>query len=243
MYPTIYHAVKDLFGIEINGLKLLQSFGFFVAVAFLVAAYVIVKEMKRYTALGIFKATTRKTIIGAPAGIAELAGSFVIGFLLGWKIIGMFFAENVGADPRAYVLSGQGSIAGGVVIGAALAAWRWYSANKNKLPKPEEKEEKVQPADHVGNIILYGAAFGFLGAKLFHIFENFGSFLNDPWGMFASFSGLTMYGGLIMGGGAVIWYARKHKFGMLHLADKNGVIPGEVHRNRAALYNGQGVSQ
>lgn len=219
MYPTIYHAVKDLFGIEISFLKLLQSFGFFVALAFLIAAWVIVKEMRRYSVAGIFKATVRKVIRGGPATTMELAGSFALGFFVGWKVIGAFLSDGFSEDPRAFMLSGEGALIPGLLLGAASAAYTWYSKNKNKKDKPEEIEEKMLPEQHVGNIILWGAAFGFLGAKIFHILENFGSFLEDPSGMFFSFSGLTMYGGLIMGGAAVIWYAWKNKFGIWHLAD------------------------
>jgi prolipoprotein diacylglyceryltransferase len=66
---------------------------------------------------------------------------------------------------------------------------------------------------------LVAAFFGFLGAKIFHILENFGSFLDDPMDMLFSFSGLTMYGGLILGGAAVLYYAKKQGFGLLHVMD------------------------
>jgi hypothetical protein len=38
MYPNLYYVFKDLFGVEWNGLKLINSFGFFVAISF-VALY------------------------------------------------------------------------------------------------------------------------------------------------------------------------------------------------------------
>jgi len=66
---------------------------------------------------------------------------------------------------------------------------------------------------------LIAAGFGFLGAKIFHILENFGSFLEDPGDMLFSFSGLTMYGGLILGSIAVLVYAHKKKFNILHVMD------------------------
>ncbi|MEY3676459.1 MAG: hypothetical protein RJB67_949, partial [Bacteroidota bacterium] len=47
MYPNLYYAVQDLFGIEINGLKLINSFGFFVAIAFISAASILTAELKR----------------------------------------------------------------------------------------------------------------------------------------------------------------------------------------------------
>ena len=35
MYPTLFHLFKDLFGVDWNFLKPINSFGFFVAIAFL----------------------------------------------------------------------------------------------------------------------------------------------------------------------------------------------------------------
>ncbi len=219
MYPTIYDAVKDLFGVSIPFLKLLQSFGFFVAIAFLLCAWVFAKELRRKETLGLLQPTFRKVTKGAKATLAELTGQFLFGFLIGWKLLSIPFADNFSADPRAYMLSGEGNIIVGIVVGAAAAFWRWRHTEKERLPEPKEEMEKVSPADHVGNMTLIAALFGFLGAKIFHILENFGDFLADPGEMLFSFSGLTMYGGLILGSAAVLTYARKQGFGVLHVMD------------------------
>src|ERR1035437_6256032 len=36
MYPNLYYAVKDWFGVEINAFKIFYTFGIFVAIAFIV---------------------------------------------------------------------------------------------------------------------------------------------------------------------------------------------------------------
>ncbi len=54
MYPNLYYLVKDLYGIELNALKLVNSFGFFVALAFVASGYVLFLELKRKSALGEF---------------------------------------------------------------------------------------------------------------------------------------------------------------------------------------------
>ena len=41
MYPNLYYVFKDLFGVELSGLKLVNSFGFFVAIAFIICAWVL----------------------------------------------------------------------------------------------------------------------------------------------------------------------------------------------------------
>lgn len=220
MYATIYDAVKDLFGIEIVHLKLLQSFGFFVAISFLLCAYFFSKDLLRKSNEGLLPTTSRKGTVGHAATQSELIGQFAIGFLVGWKLIGSFvdytrFSEN----PRAWILSGTGSILWGIIIGGAFTGFLYWRSNKKKEEKPREIEIKVTAADHVGTMTLIAAAFGFLGAKIFHILENFGSFLEDPGDMLFSFSGLTMYGGLILGSIAVLVYANKQKFNILHVMD------------------------
>jgi phosphatidylglycerol:prolipoprotein diacylglycerol transferase len=220
MYATIYDAVKDLFGWDIPFLKLLQSFGFFVAISFLLCAYFFARELKRKEEGGLLNATFRKAVIGAKASQSELIGQFIIGFMLGWKLLGLFFASpEDGADPRAFILSSRGNILLGLLVGAAFAYYKYYTSKKAALPEPKEVDEKVSPADHVGNMTLIAAAAGFLGAKIFHILENFGDFLEDPGDMFFSFSGLTMYGGLILGSVAVLYYAHRQKFNILHVMD------------------------
>jgi phosphatidylglycerol:prolipoprotein diacylglycerol transferase len=220
MYPTIYDAVKDIFGISLPFLKLLQSFGFFVAISFLLCAWVFAKELKRKEQEGLLKPTFRKIMQGLAATKTELSGQFFFGFVIGWKLLSIPFSGGAfNADPRAYILSWQGNIFIGIAVGGAVAYWRWKQTEKKRLKEPIEIEEKIGAADHVGNMTLVAAFFGFLGAKIFHILENFGDFLKDPADMLFSFSGLTMYGGLILGGAAVLYYAKKQGFNMLHVMD------------------------
>ena len=220
MYATIYDAVKDLFGWEIIHLKLLQSFGFFVAIAFLLCAFVFGLELKRKSLEGRLPMWDRKIIIGKKATQGELITQFFLGFLIGWKLIGSFtdyafFSE----DPRGWILSAEGSLTWGIITGGLFTAYLWWKTNKAKKDKPEEKKIKVTAAEHVGTMTLIAALFGFVGAKLFHILENFGSFLEDPGEMLFSFSGLTMYGGLILGSAAVLVYARRKGMNILHVMD------------------------
>ena len=83
MYPNLFYLIKDLFGIELNALKLVNSFGFFVAMAFVASGYVLYLELKRKAALGEFTYTEEKEIIGAPATTGELLSAGFFGFLFG----------------------------------------------------------------------------------------------------------------------------------------------------------------
>ena len=80
MYPNLYYAFRDLFGFEIPFLKVVNSFGFFVAIAFLLSAWLLIKELRRREALGIFTYTDTTITIGEPAGFGELLINFLLGF-------------------------------------------------------------------------------------------------------------------------------------------------------------------
>jgi prolipoprotein diacylglyceryltransferase len=68
-------------------------------------------------------------------------------------------------------------------------------------------------------MVILAALLGFLGAKIFHNLENWNEFWKSPVEALLSFSGLTFYGGLICATVAIIWYARKHRIAVRHLAD------------------------
>ncbi len=213
MYPTLYHAFLDLTGLDLPFLKFLNSFGFFVAVAFILASWTLALELKRMGRAGLIPSTTRTDTIGERAKPSELITSGIIGFLLGWK--GLYLLLNFSeatADPQAFLLSGRGVIIGGVLVAALLAWLKWREKDKAKLEKPRTEQVIVQPHEHAGNITLTAALWGLIGAKLFHWLENpreFMSFITNPSGD-AILSGLTMYGGLIVAGAMVIRYFTKH---------------------------------
>jgi len=77
----------------------------------------------------------------------------------------------------------------------------------------------IHPSQLVSEFTMAAAIGGLLGAKIFHILEYWDDFIADPAGMFFSGSGLTMYGGLIVGGLAVLWYGRRNNINPLVLCD------------------------
>lgn len=219
MYPNLYYAFKDIFGVELEGLKLVNSFGFFVALSFILSAWVLTLELKRKQNLGQFTYTEEKIMVGATATVSELLINFLLGFVFGFKILGAFVIDSALNDPQSFILSANGSWPFGILVGIVFAGLKWWEKNKQKLAKPEERVIRIWPHDRVGDIVLYAALFGFLGAKIFHNLENWNEFAKDPIGALISFSGLTFYGGLICAGAAIIYYARKRKISVIHLAD------------------------
>jgi prolipoprotein diacylglyceryltransferase len=219
MYPNLYYAFKDLFGKAPGGLRFINSFGFFVALSFLAAAYILTLELKRKERAGLLSFQEVKMVVGKPANIGELLLNFFLGFLLGYKIIGLFISgKNIG-DPQQYIFSADGNWPVGLVLGVLFAGLKWWERHKQKLDKPEERTIRIWPHDRVGDLVIYAALFGFLGAKIFHNLENWNDFVQDPVGALLSFSGLTFYGGLICAAVAIWFYTRKHKISFTQLCD------------------------
>lgn len=220
MYPNLYYVFRDLFGIQINLLRFINSFGFFVAISFLVAAALLSAELRRKSKLGYFQPVETRVIVGKPASSLDIFLNFLLGFLLGFKILALFFLdEDATRDTQAYIFSGAGSLPLGLLAGGLFAWMKWREGRKKQLAKPEERIVRVWPHDRVGEFTMIALIVGLLGAKLFDIFENWSDFLKQPAAYIFSGGGLTFYGGLICATLAIVWFARKNKISVRHLAD------------------------
>ncbi|HEY8387849.1 MAG TPA: prolipoprotein diacylglyceryl transferase family protein [Parasegetibacter sp.] len=220
MYPNLYYAFQDLFGVEIRFLRFVNSFGFFVALAFIAAAVVLTRELKRKEREGLLQPMEETITVGKPAGFSELLINFIIGFLFGYKIAGAYFLDaSITDDTQAYIFSAEGHMPSGIILGLVFAGLRWWDKRKQMLPKPEQKKVRVWPHDRVGDMVIFAAIFGFAGAKVFHNLENWNEFVADPIGSLFSPSGLTFYGGLICAAVAIWYYAKKKGIHFWHLND------------------------
>ncbi len=220
MYPNLYYALKDWFGWEINAFKIFYTFGIFVAIAFIVSAWVLTLELKRKEKQGLLTPRLETISTGEPATFLELLINGFIGFLFGYKLIGAFIASRQeGVDLQEYIFSSEGSWMGGLIIGAVMAFLKFRERNKQKLAKPEKRSIRVWPHDRVGDIVIFALVFGIIGAKLFDNLENWDRFIENPIGNLLSPSGLTFYGGLICAATAILIYAKRKGIKLLPLID------------------------
>ncbi len=220
MYPNLYYAFKDLFGVEWTFLRFVNSFGFFVAISFILAAVTLSAELKRKSSQGLLQPKEMQMMVGEPASAGELILNFLLGFLLGFKILGLFIMDSSATeDPQAFIFSPIGSWPAGILLGLLFAGMKWYEKKKRQLPKPEKRTIRIWPQDRVGEITIIALVFGLIGAKLFDIFENWSDFLKYPSSYLLSPSGLTFYGGLICAAIAIWVYAKRHNIGFWHLND------------------------
>jgi len=218
MYPRLSDMINDLLGTSI---KLpIQTYGFFVALAFIAGAIILSYELKRKEKEGLLKAQKKTIIKGKPASLKDLVFSGIIGFLLGYKGLGIILNYSRFVDnPQDFLLSAEGSFIGGIILAALSVFSTWRSAEKEKLPKPKAEETEIRPHQLTTTLVMIAAIAGIVGAKLFDTLENFSSFLADPIGTLFSFQGLTFYGGLIAATIALTWYAHKNKIPWAVLAD------------------------
>lgn len=99
----------------------------------------------------------------------------------------------------------------GLMLGIAFITASW-------LLTKEVERRKLNP-NLATEITLMAIIFGIIGSKLFHLFENWEAFTNDPVGMAFSPGGLTYFGGFILASAAIFIYGKKKKIPFLVLAD------------------------
>jgi phosphatidylglycerol:prolipoprotein diacylglycerol transferase len=221
MFPTVSHFLEYLFGVQIP--LPFNTFGVFVALAFIAGYWAFSQEFKRKQALGILHPIKKLVTVGKPATSTELILNGLFGFLIGYKLVYALLNYKLFVnDAQTVLLSTQGNILGGLFFAGLFAYWDYKEKNAHKLDKPKTVEVVQQPSELMGNLIVWAAVWGFLGAKIFDNLEHWDTFVQDPIGGLLSFSGLTFYGGLICGGAAVLYIARKNGIKPLHMLDIGG---------------------
>ena len=221
MFPTVSHFLEYLFGIQVP--LPFNTFGVFVALAFVAGYWAFSKEAMRKEALGIIHPVKKLMTVGKPASTNELILNGVFGFVIGYKLVYAILNYQLFVnDAQTVLLSLKGNFIGGLFFAGLFAYWDYKEKNAHKLPKAKTVEVTQHPHELMGTLIVWAAVWGFLGAKIFDNLEHWDTFVQDPIGSLLSFSGLTFYGGLICGGAAVLYIARKNGIKPLHMLDIGG---------------------
>ncbi len=218
MFPTLSSLFEYLFHIRI--FIPIQTFGFFVALAFLFPYYVFRSEFKRKETDGLINAFIEKELVGAPAFWLELIINGLLGFLFGFKVVGAFIDyKSFVAAPAAFIFSGAGSWLFGVIGALIFTAWIYIDRKKKQLPEPVVETKLVHPYQLNTYLVFMLAFFGFIGAKLFNTIEHWQEFLYEPTKVLFSSNGFSFYGGLIFGSLTYLYIGYKKGMKLVHLAD------------------------
>ncbi len=215
---TIGDALRELLGIDI--VLPIQTYGFFVAMAFVTGTFIMSREYRRMEALGQVGPVYKVVTVGEKIKPMELVSSFLVAFLIGYKLVDIILNyKEFAADAQGFLISRRGSWMGGIILGALSTYFTWKDRKKKELPRPKQVILRQYPHQLAANLLIVTGIFGLFGAKIFHNFENWDRFVADPIGELTSFSGLTFFGGLIVGGFAGAWYLRKNQLSSFHTLD------------------------
>lgn len=218
MYPRLSDLLEGLFGFHI--LLPVQTYGLFVALAFVTAGILLRMELRRREKTGQLKAQKQIQKIGAPLKWQDWLSGAIFGFIIGFK--GFWIATHYtqfANNPQTHLLSTEGSWFAGIGVALLLCGINGYQNHKKRLPQPISQETLIHPHQHTINIVVIAALFGLAGAKLFDVIEHLDQLFKDPLGTLFSFSGLTFYGGLLMASGAVVYYGERKNIPWPVMAD------------------------
>jgi len=221
MFPDFRYLIHGITGAwPPEWMALFKTFGLMVALAFIAASMVLIRELKRKEAAGLMQPEVKTIEEGRPATTGDVLLSALGGFVLGFKVGGFFgHWQEIAPDPASYLFSTRGHLLAGIVVAALLGFLKYRDGKKATRTKPVTKKVAVYPHQRIGEVVLIAAVAGIIGAKVFNALETWDQFIADPIGSLTSSSGLTFYGGFLAATAVFYFFAKKHKIRFAHLAD------------------------
>lgn len=208
MYPDLSYLFHDLIGTAPdNWLSIFKTFGFCLALSFLLSAFVFNLELRRKAKEGFYQPVMVKFTEGLPATKGEIWANAIAGFIiLGKAFYAWQYYEEFRADPASVVLSVKVNWGGGIIGALIFGALTWADGQRRRKDPPVEVDKALYPHDRLSEMTVMAAIGGIVGAKLFDLFDNWESFLADPIGSLTSGGGLAFFGGLVLGFVMVVWF-------------------------------------
>jgi len=229
VFATIYHFIYYLTGLQLPFLKVVNTFGFFVALSIGVAYWAIKKEFDRKSEIGIFPKVPVVSHQGKPMAKSEYVINGLMSFIFGYKILYLLLeaSSSPGFSPPEHVFTSEGNWWLGLAL-LGWSAWSTWKKDQEQRRLPLVEDPVMMPAGALmGSVTMVALASGFLGAKLFHLVENWEVFVRGLQeegllGMMMTQGGWTFYGGLICGGAGVLFYSKSQGLPWKSVLDAGG---------------------
>ncbi|MBK7214513.1 MAG: prolipoprotein diacylglyceryl transferase [Bacteroidales bacterium] len=197
-----------------------QTYGFFLALAFLISGLLLRRELGRKENEGLMPVRIRHGLTNSGNTFTEVLLSAILTAIIGFKVFDILLNyREFQLHPQQFLIAPRGNVTAALAFFVFSIGFALYQNYKlGKLPH-EPEETLIHPASHTWSILIVAVISALIGSKLFDIFDNFEPFLRDPVESLTSFSGLTFYGGLITTVIVLIIYMRVIKLDWKYVID------------------------
>lgn len=203
MFPLISSLFNYLFGTDFSWP--IPTFGFFVTLSFVLSYLTFRSEFDRKERAGLIKAFEEKVRVGMRFKLRLFLGYGLMGFLIGFKGWELF--------------SDHGSWYAGVVSLLVVFVFLFFVQRKSILAPPQVEARTVRPRDLLPILLLWAGLTGFVGARIFHVFEDNQLFGTHGFMELLDSGGLTFWGGLLFGAASYFYIGIRKGMDWRHLAD------------------------
>jgi len=218
MFPLISSLFNYLFGTDFSWP--IPTFGFFVTLSFVLSCLIFRSEFDRKEREGAIKAIEEKVNVGVRVKLFIVIGYGLIGFLIGFKGWGVFIEyDSFRHNPIRWLFSAHGSWIAGVISLLFFLLFLFLAQRKSLLSPLRVETRTIRPRDLLPILLLWAGVTGFLGAKIFNVFEDGQLFGMQGFMELLDSGGLTFWGGLLFGAASYFYIGIRKGMDWRHLAD------------------------